>query len=460
MLRSPGHAPQPIVSRHVAVIGAGAAGLVTARELRREGHSVVVFERGDQVGGTWVYTLNVESDPIGLEPTRTTVHSSLYDSLRTNIPREAMGFRDYPFVPKDDPDRDPRRFPGHREVLMYLQDFTREFRIDELVRFETEVVRVRLVEEEEKWKIKSKQRSGKEMGLELDEIFDAVVVCNGHFTEPRVAYIPGINEWSGKQMHSHNYRDPEPFRDQVVVLIGNSVSAFDISWEVAGVAKEIHIAARTVIDGTFGKQPAYDNMWLHPMIKDVCEDGSVNFLDGSIVIADIILHCTGYKYHFPFLETNGIVTADDNRVGPLYKHMFPPALAPRLSFVGLPWKAIPFPMFELQSKWIGGVLSNRFTLPSQEEMMGDVEAFYSSLETFGTPKRYTHCLGDNLVEYNNWLASQCRCPAFEDWRMQMFLVTIKSKLAHLESYREEWEAQHLVLQAYEDFIKHTSEQVS
>ena len=29
--------------------------------------------------------------------------------------------------------------------------------------------------------------------------------------------------------------------------------------------------------------------------------------------------------------------------------------------------------------------------------MGDVEAFYSSLETFGTPKRYTHCLGDNLV---------------------------------------------------------------
>ena len=191
MLRSPGHAPQPIVSRHVAVIGAGAAGLVTARELSREGHSVVVFERGDQVGGTWVYTPNVESDPIGLEPTRTTVHSSLYDSLRTNIPREAMGFRDYPFVPKDDPDRDPRRFPGHREVLMYLQDFTREFRIDELVRFETEVVRVRLVEEE-KWKIKSKQRLGKEMGLELDEIFDAVVVCNGHFTEPRVAYIPGI----------------------------------------------------------------------------------------------------------------------------------------------------------------------------------------------------------------------------------------------------------------------------
>jgi hypothetical protein len=60
-------------------------------------------------------------------------------------------------------------------------------------------------------------------------------------------------------------------------------------------------------------------------------------------------------------------------------------------------QAIPFPLCELQSKWIAGVLSNRFTLPSQEEMMEDVEAFYSSLEASGTPKRYTHCMGANLV---------------------------------------------------------------
>nr|POE68659.1 flavin-containing monooxygenase fmo gs-ox1 [Quercus suber] len=118
--------PDPIISRHVAVIGAGASGLVTARELRREGHTVVVFERGDQVGGAWVYTPKADSDP---ELTRTTVHSSLYHSLRTNLPRESMGFMDYPFLAKDDPDRDPRRYPGHREVMMYLQDFTREFGI-------------------------------------------------------------------------------------------------------------------------------------------------------------------------------------------------------------------------------------------------------------------------------------------------------------------------------------------
>lgn len=43
-----------------------------------------------------------------------------------------------------------------------------------------------------------------------------------------------------------------------------------------------------------------------------------------------------YRYNFPFLKTNSVVTVDDNRVGPLYKHVFPPALAPRISFIGIP----------------------------------------------------------------------------------------------------------------------------
>ena len=43
-----------------AVIGAGAAGLVAARELAREGHQPTVFEQGSRPGGVWVYTDDVE----------------------------------------------------------------------------------------------------------------------------------------------------------------------------------------------------------------------------------------------------------------------------------------------------------------------------------------------------------------------------------------------------------------
>ena len=37
-----------------AVIGAGGVGLVCAKECRREGHRVVVFEKGERIGGTWL----------------------------------------------------------------------------------------------------------------------------------------------------------------------------------------------------------------------------------------------------------------------------------------------------------------------------------------------------------------------------------------------------------------------
>lgn len=182
----------------VAVIGAGAAGLVAARELRREGHQVVVFEKDDQIGGTWVYTPHVETDLLGLDPFRPIIHSSLYDSLRTNLPRELMGFMDFPFVARGQGEtRDARRFPGHREVLLYLQEYARKFRIEELIRFHSEVVSVELIDDF-KWKVKSHKKrvegDGDKYGHVgfLDEIFDAVVVCNGHHTEPRIAEIPGI----------------------------------------------------------------------------------------------------------------------------------------------------------------------------------------------------------------------------------------------------------------------------
>lgn len=62
-----------------AVIGAGAAGLVTARELKREGHTVTVFEQSHTVGGVWNYSEDTEDDdPLGVHPNRGRVHSSLY----------------------------------------------------------------------------------------------------------------------------------------------------------------------------------------------------------------------------------------------------------------------------------------------------------------------------------------------------------------------------------------------
>lgn len=173
------------------MIGAGAAGLVTARELLREGHDVIVFEQTKSVGGVWVYDPEIEGDDLlGLSQDRKRVHSSMYASLRTNLPREIMGYTDFPFLPRDG--RDGRRFPGHAEVAAYLQDFAEFYHLLDCVQFSTSVDYVGSCKDQNKisWKVRTRRRHQTDDVKE--EQFDAVVVCNGHYSQPKLAEFPGI----------------------------------------------------------------------------------------------------------------------------------------------------------------------------------------------------------------------------------------------------------------------------
>ena len=76
------------------------------------------------------------------------------------------------------------------------------------------------------------------------------------------------------------------------------------------------------------------------------------------------------------------------RVAPVYRHIFPLSTAPTLSIIGLPWKVVPFPEFEVQAKWIARVLSKRVQLPSMEAMQEEVQQFYDDLEQQDVPARY------------------------------------------------------------------------
>ena len=441
----------------MAVVGAGAAGLVAARELRDEGHDVVVFEKGGEVGGVWVFDPSQESDTLGVDESRTKVHSSMYASLRTNLPREVMAYNDFPFTGTHAGDN--RRFCGHAEVQGYLASFARHFGLRPLIRFNTELLAatpqqgsagVETENEMEqtqnkwgpRWKVESAQ-VGAAAGESVEEVFDALVVCNGHYSEPRVPKFEGAESFPGIQMHAHSYRSPDDFAGKKVLLVGAAASGEDISREIASVADAVYLSARSWQNPEWakpGQSPVgpRGNLWRRPNVAQLQPDGTVKFVDGTVTEdkIDAVVYCTGYRYHFPFLEGTGAVEVNDNCVSPLFEHIFPPALAPSLSFIGLPWKVVPFPQFELQARWIARALSGASSLPSQGEMDSAVDAFERTLEPIGsTPRRHAHQLGDEQFAYNDRLAEYCGCDSLPAWRASMYRATGKNKRANPEEYR-------------------------
>ncbi|CAI9111778.1 OLC1v1012093C2 [Oldenlandia corymbosa var. corymbosa] len=305
-----------VVSKRVCVIGAGPSGLVAARELRKEGHDVVVLEQKPDIGGQWLYDPNVEDeDPLG-NPTRAQkVHSSIYANLRVFSPREIMGFTDFPFIPTKDGGGDSRRYPGHGEVLRYLRDFCERFGIRDMIRFNSKVEYVGMVNytesgdvvvhEDLKWIVRSaiEEKQGVHNKVDqkaaapvvAEEVFDAVVVASGHYSQPWLPTIKGMDVWKRKQMHSHVYRVPHPFKNEVVVIVGNSLSGQDISMALTSVAKEIHLSVKdlNVTEGLSKLISKHENLYLHPVVESMHEDGRVSFIDGGSIIADTIIYATG-----------------------------------------------------------------------------------------------------------------------------------------------------------------------
>ncbi|KAK9908844.1 hypothetical protein WJX75_003644 [Coccomyxa subellipsoidea] len=508
-------------SLRVAVIGAGAAGLVTARELIREGHRTTIFEQGSRLGGVWVYTDKVEEShgqPGGEIVAEERVHSSMYAGLRTNLPREVMSYTDFPFTRSWG---DTRRFCGHAEVEAYLEAFAAAFDLEKHIRFNTSVLRVShcergghpgarfgadsarqnghldngnasrsapgaameghsmsnlpnggevagengTIDSEElpwpRWQVTTvpNEEQGS-VSTSGGEVFDAVVVCNGHYSDPRRPEIPGMGEFPGRLLHSHSYRQNTPFAGMTVVVIGASASGEDISREIALVADKVYLCARSWQNPAWAAETAEPfgtrrNIWRRGVPSHLHPDGGVTFEGGGRVDAvDVVMLATGYRYSFPFLADARIggaeiITVDDNRVSPLYQHIFPPSAAPTLSFVGLPWKVVPFAQYELQAKWIARVLSGRVSLPTQRHMLADISAFYAALEKQGVPKRHTHLLGDKQWEYNDWLAAACGpdVTPLPQWRPKMYKVAGDTKRACPETYRDVWPESELVAEA-------------
>lgn len=203
----------------VVVIGAGMAGLVNARWLRAQGFEVVVLESHDDLGGQW---------------NRANPDSGVWPAMRTNTARFLTRFSDL-----DYPDH-VAMFPRNGEVLAMLQEYADRYDLRRSIRFGARVTRV----------ARAGPRGYRVEWEETDtrSAVDAarVVVASGRYNLPETPQIDGLSSFSGAGgvSHAFRYKEPERFRDQVVVVCGGSISALEIASDLAMMGSEVHLAQR------------------------------------------------------------------------------------------------------------------------------------------------------------------------------------------------------------------------
>lgn len=392
----PGQRPE------VCIIGAGLSGIVSAKRLLDYGIPFDCFERGDVVGGTWVF-----KNPNGV--------SSAYRSLHIDTSKERLRFKDFA-ISQDYPD-----FPHHSQIRSYLDEYCDAFDIRGHVTFDTTVEHCERLPGGG-WKVLTSDNQ--------ERAYDALVVANGHHWDPRLPEFPG--SFDGPTMHSHHYIDPaEPLdlRGKRVLVVGIGNSAADIVSELSQrsngckvylstrsgayvipkyfAGRPIDRTVRTIpflplapqrrllqliwpvitggrMEGYGLPTPSHRFLEAHPtisselllrlgsgdvMVKPDVErlDGDrVSFVDGSSEELDAIIYATGYNLTFPFFDSE-LVSAPENRID-LYKRMFKPGLDDAI-FIGF-GQALPtlFPFVECQAGLLGRYLAGLYRPPSPAEM--------------------------------------------------------------------------------------------
>ena len=412
---------------HVAVIGAGAAGITAIKELIDANVSVVGYDKADRVGGLWVF-----ESTSGLSPA--------YSSLHLNTSKGRTEFADYP-MPADWED-----YPAATKVAQYLADYADTFGVTERVRFSTTVERVEKVHdpetEAEMWEIESVHESGE---THIDH-YDAVIVSNGHNWDPKWPSPQYPGTFTGTQMHAHDYRTSEVFRGKRVLVVGMGNSAMDIAVDASYVAEDVLLSSRSgswiVPKYLFGRPADATNGLLsvlpwrmrqaiaqrmltlavgtpqsyglpapsqglfqnHPTISDTILhrithgevrpvtgierfDGErVVLTDGRIEDVDIIVWATGYRVTIPFLSSDHL--GEDAETMPLYKRVVH-LEDDSLMFTGLMQSTgAALPVVEAQAKLAAAHLSGRYALPSPADQQRTVDQAYSeAVDRWGPVKR-------------------------------------------------------------------------
>jgi len=419
----------------IAIIGAGVAGLSTARQLLGEGFDCTLFERNAVLGGVW---------------------SDGYLNFGAQVQRELYEFPDWP-LPEGTQDFTPGPI-----IQKYLHDYADHHEISSSIRFNTRVTSLAETDSSDAgWTLTSENEHETN-----EEHFDQVVICVGLYSDtPNIPDFPGRDRFHGEVFHNSLLKSEEQLKGKRVAVIGYGKGATDAALEAARVAEQSHLVFRephwpipqklagilpfkwgllnrlcsTLIpvyqettpvervmhgigkplawfywrvvetlfyfqcrlgsrfgtrvslvsklpveidafgESTQAPKPEFFRLArnggidLHrTSIEEFTENG-LQLGDGTALDLDTVILATGWKIDFSFISPDVWARLNPGDDGfYLYRHIVNPNV-PTLFFVGRAATITCILTFNLQACWLANVLSGKVQLPSAEGMRQNIE---------------------------------------------------------------------------------------
>ena len=349
--------------KRVAVIGAGPSGLAQLRAFQStlnkgdEIPEIICFEKQEKWGGLWNYTWRTGIDKYG-----ESVHGSMYRYLWSNGPKEGLEFADYTF--EEHFGKQIASYPPRSVLFDYIEGRVKKANVKDWIRFNTTVKNVSYDTSDEKFNVTVKDLK---KSSEYSEKFDHVVVATGHFSTPNMPSFEGFDTFNGRILHAHDFRDALEFKDKEILIIGTSYSAEDIGsqcWKYG--CKSVTVSHRTAPMGF-----DWPNNWKEVPLLSKVDGNSAIFKDGSTANIDVIILCTGYLHHFPFLtqelclKAPNILYPDNLYMGVLWQDN------PKLSYLGMQDQWYTFNMFDAQAWYVRDVIMGRIEIPDENIRAND-----------------------------------------------------------------------------------------
>jgi len=194
----------------VVVIGAGMAGILSGVKLLEAGiKNFTIYEKASKVGGTW--------------------RENTYPGLNCDVPAHSYTYSFEPY-----PEWSQFLACG-AEIREYFEFVAKKYRVDEMIRFNEELVHCEY--KDGRWNL--------EMKSGLRDQADIVIAATGVLHHPSYPAIKGIDSFRGTHFHSARWDHSVPLDGKRIGIIGNGSTGVQIVSALAGRAGKLHHFQRT-----------------------------------------------------------------------------------------------------------------------------------------------------------------------------------------------------------------------